>query len=298
MIEAISYFNPWSDKATLRDLNKIETWQKVGAVALSGIEAIVIVAVARQVSSISNYVLVPLAGLCAFATFRWLIERAVDTLPLPPPQIEMTANRIFWGLNADPSFDAKAFQIKSRINGSYKILHGYVEAGNDKVTMKMLLEDVITKFKTSEGLDVDGKEFLLNYAGNGVLLNFSYLDFHEKIGGNFIRLIVKDEKSTRGIVWSFSQAPPNALSFCIKAFRWENMQVLYGHVEADNDKLTMQMLMDDAVEELREKGLAVEGKKFRLILSSSGFELPLNRLYSDLHEDIKQGHIWLDENGK
>jgi len=245
----------------------------------------------------SNYVLVPIAGLCAFATFRAVIERAAFRPVTQPPKVEMTANRIFWGHNADPSFNVKAFQIRSRINGSDKILHGYVEAGNDKVTMQMLLDDVIAKFKTSEGLDVDGKKFQLSYAGNGVLLNFSYLGFHKQLEGNFIRLIVKDEKSTHGIVWS-SQAPPNALSFCIKASPWGNMQVLYGYVEAGNDKLTMQMLKDDAVEEFIEGGLKVEGKKFHLILSSSGSELPLHRLYSDLHEQIKQGHIWLNENGK
>jgi len=29
MTNAISYFNPWADKGTLRDLNKVVTWQKV-----------------------------------------------------------------------------------------------------------------------------------------------------------------------------------------------------------------------------------------------------------------------------
>ncbi len=295
MIDAISYFNPWADKGTLRDLDKVETWQKVGAVVLSGIEAIVIVAVSRQVSSMTNHVLVPIAGLCAFATFRAVIERAASSKMAPPPKVEMTANRIFWGVNYDRSVDSKAFRIKVSLNGADRVLYGYVEAGN-KVTIEKLLDDVVTKFKTSHGLDVEGKEFHLSYAGKTLPLGKPYLgEIHETTKYEEIRLFVRDKKSTSGIVWS-SDAPPTALSFCIKATATRNVQVLHGYVEAGS-KLNMQMLMDAAVEKFSEKGLAVEGKKFRL-LYSQGQSIRLETLFSDLHEQIKRGYIWLVDNPK
>ncbi len=85
MLSAVSYCNPWSDKGTLQDLNRLETWQKVAAVAFTALESIAIVYLASYAGLAAVCVALPIAGLCAIATFRVYVAYVASRISTPPP---------------------------------------------------------------------------------------------------------------------------------------------------------------------------------------------------------------------
>jgi hypothetical protein len=90
MLSAISYLNPFVDKHTLRDFNRMQGWQKVNTVVITFLEALVIVALGYRTSRLAACVSLPAAGFCAVATFRGLVA-----LTARPP--ERTAREILKG---------------------------------------------------------------------------------------------------------------------------------------------------------------------------------------------------------
>lgn len=100
MLSAVSYFTPWVDKGTLRDLQRIETWQKAAIVAFTALESIAIIYLASYAGLAAFCVALPIADLCAIATFRALVALVAsrispksDELP-PPPVVQKNGSEI------------------------------------------------------------------------------------------------------------------------------------------------------------------------------------------------------------
>jgi hypothetical protein len=85
MISAVSYFNPWADKGTLRDLNRLETWQKAAAVAFTALESIAVIYLASYAGLAALCIALPVAALCAIATFRAVVAFAASRISTSPP---------------------------------------------------------------------------------------------------------------------------------------------------------------------------------------------------------------------
>ena len=82
MVSAVSFFNPWADKGTLKDLSRIPRWQKTAAIAFTVLESIATIYLANRASRVPVYVILPVVGLFALATFRALVAYFAPPEPL------------------------------------------------------------------------------------------------------------------------------------------------------------------------------------------------------------------------